>query len=574
MTICSSHNINFFREIARFCKQNGFHYISVVGSNSTASIKSSRLSLLKSLQNESLFTRSFEMESPALSDNLEYWTDSLILHLDLKSINDIDNILSLATLLQVKKTMIVFEDPPPVNDRLKSSLDKFQKNALIYLAYPSVIKQIITLTNTPNAIVTDVILNSVGIVVDSYDLQGLELTCASLPWAPMFIMKDCDMTSGFGCSQSGMLSDHMDAMCDNLNCTWDCRIDVDGNWGVAPASGPFNKSGVWNGVMGSIINDEAMMSVGTWAMTGNRFGLMDFVIIGTNRPYLAYTPGQKKSDWTLFLRPFNKDAWTTIALITVLAFLANIVPYAFLGYYEDTEGYKINTLTTWLFFVGINAYYGGALTMFFAIEDGISFNTMDDVLRVYPDWNFILTLTNEVYFQQKVNDGDPLYVQLWDRVVQDPENTVYTRIEEGLAKIKADGQTAMHVEDVIILGFFKANPFFQQEVKLFAPSQPNYYSIIVNRGSPLKPILQSVSTKIAEGGAIERLANVWIGSKLPTVIGGEEKTVLNIGDTITIFLLILAVASISVGVLVYEIYDHRRKTRYHTRKNIGQSFIN
>ena len=55
-------------------------------------------------------------------------------------------------------------------------------------------------------------------------------------------------------------------------------------------------------------------------------------------------------------------------------------------YYEHTDGYKITSTTAWIFFVLLNAYYGGALTMFFTSEAPIPFNTIEDVMKSYPAW--------------------------------------------------------------------------------------------------------------------------------------------------------------------------------------------
>ena len=34
-------------------------------------------------------------------------------------------------------------------------------------------------------------------------------------------------------------------------------------------------------------------------------------------------------------------------------------------YYEETQGYQIASFSGWMFFVLLNAFYGGAMTMFF-----------------------------------------------------------------------------------------------------------------------------------------------------------------------------------------------------------------
>ena len=37
-------------------------------------------------------------------------------------------------------------------------------------------------------------------------------------------------------------------------------------------------------------------------------------------------------------------------------------------------------------FVLVNAYYGGALTMFFSSEKTVELENLRDVMRAYPEW--------------------------------------------------------------------------------------------------------------------------------------------------------------------------------------------
>ena len=52
----------------------------------------------------------------------------------------------------------------------------------------------------------------------------------------------------------------------------------------------------------------------------------------------------------------------------------------------------------WSFFVLINAYYGGALTMFFASEIALPFETLRDVLKAMPSWTLLVHDGNQVIY--------------------------------------------------------------------------------------------------------------------------------------------------------------------------------
>ena len=45
--------------------------------------------------------------------------------------------------------------------------------------------------------------------------------------------------------------------------------------------------------------------------------------------------------------------------------------------------------SSWYFFVLLNAFYGGAMTMFFTTEAELPFTTEREVIRAHPDWNLL-----------------------------------------------------------------------------------------------------------------------------------------------------------------------------------------
>ena len=61
----------------------------------------------------------------------------------------------------------------------------------------------------------------------------------------------------------------------------------------------------------------------------------------------------------------------------------------------------IASTTSWTFFLLINGFYGGALTMFFANEITIPFNSVEDAMRAYPSWKLKMMSGSDIYFQYK-----------------------------------------------------------------------------------------------------------------------------------------------------------------------------
>ena len=213
-------------------------------------------------------------------------------------------------------------------------------------------------------------------------------------------MEGCD-ENGRNCINSGFLADMMDSLGLVFNFTWESHAPPDGSWGVTPIDGPANRSGTWGGAMGSVVNGEYHISLSQWVWLIGRYELLDFVSTTPSFVCLALTPSPPEIDFGLFIRPFRNDAWYGIGIITVISIIFVMVPYGFLSYYEYTDGYMISSTSVWLFFLLINAYYGGALTMFFTSELGIPFETIEDVMRAYPDYKLLMMAGNQVYFIYK-----------------------------------------------------------------------------------------------------------------------------------------------------------------------------
>ena len=86
---------------------------------------------------------------------------------------------------------------------------------------------------------------------------------------------DCreDLT---GCKTTGYLAELMEHMQIMYNFKWEATKDLNGSWGTVPLSGPANVSGTWGGIIGSLVDQTAQMSVSTWLITANRRPMLDF----------------------------------------------------------------------------------------------------------------------------------------------------------------------------------------------------------------------------------------------------------------------------------------------------------
>ena len=151
--------------------------------------------------------------------------------------------------------------------------------------------------------------------------------------------------------------------------------------------------------MGDVITGKYPMGVNGWIRNPARARVMEFVPVFKTAAILCIVPKAPEVDPGLFIRPFTNDVWHAIGIITSIGVTIFISPYFFIKGWGGMKANSIMEVSLWCFFVLINAYYGGALTMFFVSEITVPFNTLRDVLKVFPDWNLIFLRGEDVVFK-------------------------------------------------------------------------------------------------------------------------------------------------------------------------------
>ena len=396
------HCNDIYKDVAIFCENNGLIYIT--GTTFFSFMAKSLPKVFEAFQGTKIRSRAIPRNQ--IESSMEFHFDDFLLVSNAVPTNfqSLKLELEAIKLRKIRKSLLLI--PTPVDEvSLFEELQKLQGSAFFYLAYPgpekTEFKQVISLLNNTKTIVSDLRFNQFGHIIEEYNLEGSKIFSNTRPWAPYFMMDGCN-ENGRNCNNTGFLADYMDALGGVLNFTWDSHQPNDGRgWGVTPIEGPFNKSGIWGGAMGSVINEEYHMSLSQWIWNSDRYELLDFISTTNSYDCLALTPSPPEVDFGLFIRPFRDDAWHGIGVVLAISFVIVMVPYAFLSYYENTDGYMISSTSVWFFFVLINAYYGGALTMFFTSELRIPFNTIHDVMRAYPDFNLMMMDGNQVLFVYK-----------------------------------------------------------------------------------------------------------------------------------------------------------------------------
>ena len=139
-----------------------------------------------------------------------------------------------------------------------------------------------------------------------------------------------------------------------------------------------------------VINGEFALSLSTWSHVVERNPLMDFLPLMSDRRILALTPQPAEVDAALYFRPFVRDAWLFLGATSAFLLVCLEVPSRlFPHFFESTSSFRIVHITSMGFLILMNAYYGGAMTMFFTNDVSIPFENIRDVMRD-SSWDLIV----------------------------------------------------------------------------------------------------------------------------------------------------------------------------------------
>lgn len=302
-----------YNELAQFCSQNGLLYISLA-TTSSIDLKNEGMQAMIALEKQGLRAR--ELSYNELDLILDFNLDTFVLLAHKKLLQDpiqFRKYLERIGEHKIRKSVLVMTELMTQDEELslKSLLDELMnENAFFYMLYqvtdnPTAFKQVLSLKNNTKTLIQELQFDSQGKMIEDFNLEGLQIVSYTLSWAPYFIIENCN-EFGQECEISGFLSDYMDALGRILNFTWTSHRPVDGSWGVRPISGPYNKSGIWSGAMGEVVNGNFHISLSQWIWNIDRYGLLDFVSTSVNYQVLALTPQPPEVDTGLFIRPFRQ----------------------------------------------------------------------------------------------------------------------------------------------------------------------------------------------------------------------------------------------------------------------------
>ena len=152
--------------------------------------------------------------------------------------------------------------------------------------------------------------------------------------------------------------------------------------------------------MGDVVRGKYQISIAPWLWNTDRDKILEFAFPNhMTDTVLSYIPTTPELDYGLIIRPFTNNAWTCIGIFLIIGLAFFFLPYFFIRSWDDMSSNTMIKLSLWFFFVLIQAYYGGALTMFFANEIDPPFNNLREVLQAFPKWNLVFISGMESHFK-------------------------------------------------------------------------------------------------------------------------------------------------------------------------------
>ena len=338
-----------------------------------------------------------------------------------------------------------------------------------------------------------------GIIKENFNLQGNKIIPSGLTWNPYLDLKECN-SEGRQCQKNGLLVDLMDSWAQGYNFTWDVYEDQTGSW-----SHHFN----------DVVQGNYPISLSFWLWLSERDDLLDFVPVTKDFMALSLLHGSTSFDVTFFLRPFTRNTWWCICGMTSFVCLLLILLPRCSRPLSNTSFYNVIELTAFIFFLLINSYYSGALTMFFANKDSLPFQNIREVLQ--SDWKLLFMNGNEVYFETPAKEGDKDYAAYWKQVKANPGVYNVSGIKDGLESLSTS-KTILHSYYSTLAYHKSSNLQTFPPISTFGAAKPQVFYLILPKNYPLTPIFKQASTHLFESGSYNKLFDKWIGSNLPYLL--------------------------------------------------------
>ncbi len=300
-----------------------------------------------------------------------------------------------------------------------------------------------------------------GIILKhDYDMEGATLTSISKDWSPFNRFFNCKHEGWKDCQQEGIIGSMSNILAKQFNFTIVANKEPNDNWGKQVLLGKTSLAN-WtegqpfpNGVFGYLEHQRADVTLMSFRHFLERATFFDFSIpiCSATRKIVFNLNRNTTMDFTMFFRPFAELSWSFVALATtffvILVFIFNKLDSKF----DKRLSYQIMMLNIWLMFVVLNAYYGGALTMFFSTAPSIPFDNLHDVIRLHPNWKLFIAEDDWTYLLSQAVSEEVL-----DRVMNSEQYQVHD-FETAMQKIMSEPGAYFCPTDIRLNHFLSQHP--------------------------------------------------------------------------------------------------------------------
>ena len=310
---------------------------------------------------------------------------------------------------------------------------------------------------------------------------------------------------------------------------------------------------------------KSKFSYSSYVWNTARDEMFDYINVITDKMVLAIMKKAIKRDaLDVLIRPFQKSSWIVAMIIFVtLAICGQGMPLLYKqngSHFRNIQKFRKTTIfLTWSLFMLIEIYYEGALTMFLTTEKGVSFKSIKDVMKAYPEWKLMMRSGFEVYYMHHVESGDEDYLTFWDRVEMKPKESVFHGVNQVLEDHRNDQVVIHEVQSAI--NVYKKNGKYDTEdtLQVFQKGHNEYFGMIVTENSPLGPILQYGAKVMTERGTLDYLKTKWLGEDDIVYRSPADNVILDMSHLSLVFAGLTLAFGLSVTLFLVElILRHRR----------------
>ncbi len=243
---------------------------------------------------------------------------------------------------------------------------------------------------------------------------------------------------------------------------------------------------------------------------------------------LAFNFKEPAVDLTLLLRPFTVPAWIVVLLAMVALHLGLVLTRS-RSRTEHSLSHRLAIISSWIFFVLTNAYYGGALTMFFSSEASLPFHTLEEGAGKFPTWKFLhLDDADLVLLRYLRSGGEVGLPKLLDRVLKDPDKWIVKNEAEGLSRMAQEKGMFMFTSTFPLVEAVNHGSYPNLHLKLFGEKRTLMTHFMLSNNSPYRQMLSAGSMSMLETGVVETIMLKWRGTLSPAsqdgvkVLGGSH----------------------------------------------------